>query len=228
MQSNIQKVSCNIEDSIYIINLLFYFVVPDEINIQKVVSPCNGKFLLQKDHVLGNVIKKQKTLANVLCKNGSNIVFQPSKDILILKIFPLTHSTSGKDSIETKDQEIKVKSQKEKKYTNSSSIDSSFEDLIIDISSGDIIFEILFIHNVKYYITMAPCNGFGYSHNSVGDLISKGQYFAIIQCKTKENKKKSTQKFKSKKDIYIASKYLEHKKEFAKGSPLFIMVEPPE
>ncbi|KAL7066841.1 hypothetical protein ACR3K2_27260 [Cryptosporidium serpentis] len=205
-----------------------YSKMPDEINIQNVVSPCNGKFLLQKNHVLGNVIKRQKTLANVLCKDGNNIVFQPSKDILILKIFPLMHSVSGKDSIETKDQEIKVKSQKEKKYTDNSSIDPLFEDLVIDISSGDILFEILFIHNVKYYITMAPCNGFGYSHNSAGDLISKGQYFAIIQCKTNENKKKSTQKFKSKKDIYIALKYLEHKKEFVKGSPLFIMVEPPE
>ncbi|EEA08411.1 uncharacterized protein CMU_021750 [Cryptosporidium muris RN66] len=218
----IKKISPNKEFAIE------YSKIPDEINIQNVISPCNGKFLLQKDHVLGNTIKRQKILANVLCKNGNNIVFQPSKDILILKILPLTHSTSGKDSIETKDQEIQVKSQKEKKYTNNSSIDSSFEDLVIDISSGDIIFEILFIHNVKYYITMAPCNGFGYSHNSVGDLISEGQYFAIVQCKTKENKKKSTQKFKSKKDVYIASKYLEYKKEFAKGSPLFIMVEPPE
>ena len=156
----------------------------------------------QSNHKSGSKIKEKKTVAIIKCENNKIYSFYAGKNLIIL------HNEVYKKDIETDNDSMENQN-------------NSAEE--IQVSKGEKLLVVLFIHNIKYHIIKAPCTGYGYTLTSKGKKIYKGKYFAVIQCKDEENT--LTQKIRAIKDMKIVSSYISLKKKFSKGDPLFVTVE---
>ncbi|OII73444.1 uncharacterized protein cubi_02656 [Cryptosporidium ubiquitum] len=172
--------------------------LPSNIIIQNVVSPCNGNLLREQELKIGSQIGENTTFAKIKCNRKKSYSLSSNTSAIILQ--NSVYEQIGGEIIH------------------------DYEPDNFQISKGDSILQIMFIHNVKHHIIASPCDGYGYTFNSAGNKVTKGKYFAAIQCK-EEDKSKKTQKIKAVKDMNIVSSYIYFKKKFFKGDPLFIMVE---
>ncbi|KAK6590381.1 hypothetical protein RS030_162565 [Cryptosporidium xiaoi] len=173
--------------------------------IQDIISPCNGNLLRHFNHKIGAKIKEKNIITQIKCDDNKIYTFIAGKNIVILQ-----------DSVYRKNNETEG----EKENVSNSSLSE------VQISKGETLLQILFIHNIKYYVIKAPCTGYGYTLSSKGKKINKGKYFAVIQCKDGE-KEYTTQKIRAIKDMEIISTYMSLKKKFLKGEPLFITIQQP-
>ncbi|POM83092.1 hypothetical protein CmeUKMEL1_05665 [Cryptosporidium meleagridis] len=172
--------------------------LPSNIIIQNIVSPCNGYVFREQELKKGCQIDESIVFIKIKCDKKKSYSISLRTNAIVLE--NNVYEKIGEEMVHNYEPE-------------------SFQ-----ISKGDIILQIMFIHNIKHHVIISPCDGFGYTFNSPGNKVSKGKYFAAIQCKDEE-KNKRTQKIKAVKDMNIVSSYISFKKKFFKGDPLFIMVE---
>ncbi|PPS97567.1 Uncharacterized protein GY17_00000554 [Cryptosporidium hominis] len=172
--------------------------LPSNIIIQNIVSPCKGYVFREQELKKGCQIDESIVFIKIKCDKKKSYSLSLKTNAIVLE--NNVYEKIGEEMVHNYEPE-------------------SFQ-----VSKGDIILQIMFIHNIKHHVIVSPCDGFGYTFNSPGNKVSKGKYFAAIQCKDEE-KNKRTQKIKAVKDMNIVSSYISFKKKFFKGDPLFIMVE---
>ncbi|KAF7456903.1 hypothetical protein HWI79_2601 [Cryptosporidium felis] len=175
----------------------FLSPVPPGVMIQNITSPCNGLLTRKQELKIGSKLDIQTPFAILKC-NKKSFSFGVDANSLVLQNGP--YEKLGVESI------------------------NSYEPESYEVSKGEQIIQIMFVHNIKHHVIIAPCTGFGYTFNSIGSKVSKGKYFAAIQCKDEDSSSK-TQKIKAVKEMSIVSSYVSFKKKFFRNSPLFIMVE---
>lgn len=172
--------------------------VPSNVLIQNVVSPCNGYLFREQELKQGSQIDESVPFAKIKCSKSKQYSLSLQAGAVILA--NTVYEQLGGEMI------------------------SSYEPESFQVSKGASLLQIMFIHNLKHHVITAPCDGYGYTFTSTGNKVSKGKYFAAIQCKDEQGSKK-TQKIKAVKDMKIIASYISFKKKFFKSEPLFITVE---
>ncbi|KAJ1607575.1 hypothetical protein OIY81_2901 [Cryptosporidium canis] len=172
--------------------------LPPGVLIQNVVSPCRGHLFREMQLKVGSQIDENAIFARIKCNKKKQYSLVSGKTAIILQ--NNVYEQLGAEMI------------------------NNYEPETFQVSKGSSIIQIMFIDNLKHHVITSPCDGYGYTFNSAGNKVSKGKYFAAIQCRDEKNNKK-TQKIKAVKDMSIVSSYISFKKKFFKGDPLFITVE---
>ncbi|KAJ1611106.1 hypothetical protein OJ253_964 [Cryptosporidium canis] len=172
--------------------------LPPGVLIQNVASPCSGHLFREMQLKVGSQIDENAIFARIKCNKKKQYSLVSGKTAIILQ--NSVYEQLGAEMI------------------------NNYEPETFQVSKGSSIIQIMFIDNLKHHVITSPCDGYGYTFNSVGNKVSKGKYFAAIQCRDEKNNKK-TQKIKAVKDMSIVSSYISFKKKFFKGDPLFITVE---